>query len=182
MLALKSLYNALVVPHLNYGLKLWGIHMQTETGAKQHAAFLIQKRAIRVITRNKFFSHTSPIFKENKLLKLPDMYKIQCLKLHYKIERDEVPFFYRSFTLRSRDIHDHNTRHRNQVRPTGSSSKWLRHYLPRLITATPPSLLANISSTTIHTFSRTCSSHYINAYETVCTKTICLPCGKTQLL
>ena len=144
--------------------------------------FLIQKRAIRVITRNKFFSHTSPIFKENNLLKLPDMYKIQCLKLHYKIERDEVPFLYGSSTLRNRDIHDHNTRQRNQIRQTGSNSKWLRHYLPRLISATPPSLLANISSTTIHTFSSTCSSHYISAYETVCTKAICLPCGKTQLL
>ena len=39
---LKCLYNALIVPHLNYGLKLWGTNLK--------AIFLLQKKAIRVIT------------------------------------------------------------------------------------------------------------------------------------
>ena len=66
IIALKSLYNALIVPHLNYGLKLWG--------PRSKPVALVQKRAIRVITKSKFFAHTSPLFKEHKLLKL-DMYK-----------------------------------------------------------------------------------------------------------
>ena len=78
--AVKTLYNALIVPHLNYGLKLWG--------PRSEAVALIQKRAIRAITKSKFFAHTSPLFKENKILKLDDLYKLQCLKLHYKIEHN----------------------------------------------------------------------------------------------
>ena len=178
---LKALYNSLVLPHLNNGLKLWGQDLQTETHAKQHAAFIIQKRAIRVITRNKFFAHTSPLFKENNLLKIADIYKIQCLKLHYKIEHDQVPEFYQSFITRNRDIHNHNTRQRNQVRPTGNKSKWLRHYLPRLVTSTPTELLNDIQSTTIRTFARTCSRFFIDTYETVCRRETCLPCGRSAV-
>ena len=92
--ALKSLYSALILPHLNYGIKLWGQDLQTDTKDKQHAAFIVQKRAVRVITRNKYFSHTSPLFKENNLLKLPDIYKMQYLKLYHKIENEQVPTKY----------------------------------------------------------------------------------------
>ena len=182
LVALKALYNSIVLPHLTLGLKLWGEQLQTKTAADQHPAYLIQKRAIRVITRHKFFSHTSPLFKKLNLLKLPDMYKVQCLKLYFKMENNQVPHFYSNFATRNRDIHDHNTRQRDQIRPTGNNSKWLRHYLPRLITSTPTALLVDIRSVTMRTFARTCSSHYIETYETICLKTTCLPCGKTELL
>ena len=41
LIGLRSLYNSLVLPHLNFGLKLWGQQLQTQTHAKQHAAFII---------------------------------------------------------------------------------------------------------------------------------------------
>ena len=176
--ALKSLYSALILSHLTYGIKLWGQDFQTETKAKQHAAFIIQKRAVRFITRNKYFSHTSPLFKENNLLKLPDIYRIQCLKLYHKIENEQVPAFFLSFTTRNRDIHNHNTRHRNAIRPTGNNSKWLRHYLPRLILSLPGSLFANIHTVSIQTYSYNFKKFFIQSYETECLLTTCLPCGK----
>ena len=176
--ALKCLYNALILPHLTYGLKLWGQGLQKQSQSKQHAAFLIQKRAVRVITRNKYFTHTSPLFKDNNILKLADLYKIQCLKLHYKIENEQVPFFFTSFVTRNRDIHDHNTRHRNDVRPTGNRSNWLRHYLPRLVLETPNNLLLNIRTMTIRTFSQNLSKYFIQDYESICMRTECLPCGR----
>ena len=176
--ALKSLYSALILPHLNYGIKLWGQDLQTETKAKQHAAFIVQKRAVRVITRNRYFSHTSPLFKENNLLKLPDIYKIQCLKLYHKIENEQVPTFFLSFTTRNRDIHSYNTRQRDVIRPTGSNSKWLRHYLPRLVLTLPGSFLMNVHTSTVQTYSHNCKKFFIQSYETECLLTTCLPCGK----
>ena len=168
--ALKSLYNALIVPHLNYGLKLWG--------PRSEAIALIQKRAIRVITKSKFFAHTSPLFKEHKILKLDDLYKLQCLKLHYKIERRIVPVYTSTLLVHNRDIHSYLTRGRNTVRPTKVKSHWLRHSLPDLILQMPTDILHHVQTSTIRTFSFHVASFFLNLYETVCLREPCLPCGR----
>ena len=54
------------MPHLNYGLLLWGVNLKD--------IFLLQKKAIRLVTHNTYNSHTKPIFKEKRLLNLPDMF------------------------------------------------------------------------------------------------------------
>ena len=171
---LKTLYSTLILPHLTYGLKLWGVNRKPIE--------MLQKRAVRVITLSKYFAHTSPLFKKHSLLKLEDIYKIQCLKLHYKIERGVVPEFFRSFTIHNWNIHDHFTRGRNDLRPTKVKSNWLRHFLPRLVLETPGELLANLHSTTINTFSKNLKKYYIDSYTTACTRHQCLPCGRNVLL
>ena len=138
----------------------------------------MQKRAIRVIAYKKFFHHTSGIFKEHRLLKLDDIYKMQVLKLYYKIEHNICSNYTRSLLVHNRNIHDYNTRGRNAVRPTNDTrSTWLRHSLPRLIQDTPEPLL-NLDCT-IQTFARQLSKYFISSYETECTREVCLPCGRT---
>ena len=166
---LKCLYNALIVPHLNYGLKLWGTNLK--------AISLLQKKAIRVITSSKFFAHTTPLFKKYKILKLEDIYKLQCLKLHYKIENDEASHFLSSFTVHNYDVHDHFTRGRDNIRPTNVRSVWLRHYLPNLILETPNEIPSHLRSS-MHTFSRHVSSYYLSQYDPICHRVVCLPCGR----
>ena len=170
--ALKSLYNALIVPHLNYGLKLWG--------PRSKAVALIQKRAIRVITKSKFFAHTSPLFKQHKLLKLEDMYKLQCLKLHYKIEHNIVPSYISSLLTHNRDIHSYYTRGRDTLRPTEVKSDWLRHSLPDTILKMPASIMLHVHTSTISTFSYHVSAYFLNQFETTCTHEPCLPCGRVE--
>ena len=169
--ALKTLYNSLIVPHLNYGLKLWGPYSKP--------AALIQKRAIRVISGSKFFAHTSPLFKQHSILKLDDMYKIQCLKFHYKIENELVPEFFKTFTIHNRDIHDHFTRGRNDLRPSNIISfSRLRHSLPNLVLEIPDYILSHVTSSSLQTFSFHLYKHFITQYETECRLETCLPCGK----
>ena len=170
--ALKSLYNALIVPHLNYGLKLWG--------PRSKAVALIQKRAIWVITKSKFFAHTSPLFKQHKLLKLEDMYKLHCLKLHYKIEHNIVPSYISSLLTHNRDIHSYYTRGRDTLRPTEVKSDWLRHSLPDTILKMPASIMLHVHTSTISTFSYHVSAYFLNQYETTCTREPCLPCGRVE--
>ena len=124
----------------------------------------------------------APFLKKHSLLKLEDIYRIQCLKLHYKIERGAVPEFFKSFTIHNWNIHDHFTRGRNDLRPTKVKSNWLRHFLPRLVLETPGELLANLHSTTINTFSKNLKQYYIDSYTTACTRHQCLPCGRNMLL
>ena len=168
--ALKSLYNALIVPHLNYGVKLWY--------PSSNSVFVMQKRAIRVITSKKFFHHTSGLFKEHNLLKLPDLYKIHCLKLYFKIENNLCPNYIRSLLVHNYNIHDHNTRHRNDVQPTEIRSKWLRHSLPDLILETPDELIALARNSSLQTFSRRLSHFFIDSYEAICVKETCMVCGR----
>ena len=128
-----------------------------------------------LLQRNSFI--TSGIFKEHNLLKLDDIYKQHCLKLFYKIEHNLCSDYTRSLLVHNRNIHDHNTRGRNDVRPTSETrSTWLRHSLPRIIHDTPDELL-NLNCT-IQTFSKQLSNYFISSYESECTLATCLPCGR----
>ena len=53
------------MPHLNYGILLWG--SETESIHK------VQKRALRIISDNKFNAHTEPICRAERLLKVKEI-------------------------------------------------------------------------------------------------------------
>ena len=67
---LRTLYQTLIQPYLEYGQIIWG---GTDTSylniiKKQ------QKCIIRIIRAAKYNDHTTPLFKQLKLLKLEDLY------------------------------------------------------------------------------------------------------------
>ena len=64
---LLILYNALISSHLNCGLTVWGI--------KADRLEILQKKAVRIVTKGNFIAHTDPLFKQLTCSKL----KI-CLK------------------------------------------------------------------------------------------------------
>ena len=72
---LKTIYNSLVVCHLNYGVLVWGT--QSNLNNKM---IKLQKRAVTIITSSNYLAHSEPIFKKLYLLKLDDIYRIQRLK------------------------------------------------------------------------------------------------------
>ena len=63
---LRLIYTSLVLPHLQYGVLNWGFNMGRI--AK------LQKKAMRYITCSKYNAHTTPIFRDLKLLKLEDIF------------------------------------------------------------------------------------------------------------
>ena len=66
------LYNALLLPHINYCLVTWGYQCKRIN--------ILQKRAIRLITLSTYNCHTAPLFKKLKLLTIKDMLALQELK------------------------------------------------------------------------------------------------------
>ena len=66
---LVTFCNTLILPHLHYGLVLWGHYSD--------CIFKLQKKAICTISNSKFNGHTEPICKLLSILKLPDLYKLQ---------------------------------------------------------------------------------------------------------
>ena len=65
--ALLTIYNTLIIPHLNYGILTWGFI--------SNRIMKIQKKAVRSITLSKYNAHTEPIFKTLKLLKINVIFK-----------------------------------------------------------------------------------------------------------
>ena len=65
---LKTLYNTLFLPHLNYGISLWS--SETESIHK------VQKGALRIISDNIFNAHTEPICRAERLLKVEEIYRL----------------------------------------------------------------------------------------------------------
>ena len=64
------LYSSLILPYLNYGLLVWGNTHQTLL----ESVLLLQKKVIRIICNAPFLSHTDPLFFENNILKIKDLY------------------------------------------------------------------------------------------------------------
>ena len=66
---LRLIYNSLIHPHLIYGLYLWVFNPKRLT--------ILQKRAVRILALRPYLSHSTPLFKSLKILKLEDLYIIQ---------------------------------------------------------------------------------------------------------
>ena len=50
---LLTIYNSLILPHLNYCILAWGYD--------SNRIYKLQKKAIRIISKSKFYSHSDPI-------------------------------------------------------------------------------------------------------------------------
>ena len=67
--ALLSIYNALLLSHVTYGLLL--CVNQVEQVSK------LQKKSVRLITCSEYLAHSEPLFEELELLKVEDLYKLK---------------------------------------------------------------------------------------------------------
>ena len=74
---LLAIYNALVLPHINYCILSWG--------ADSNTIFILQKKAVRAIASAGYNAHTEPFCKLYNLLKIEDIYKFRLLVLYHNI-------------------------------------------------------------------------------------------------
>ena len=88
-IALTTIYNSLFVPHINFGLLVWGTKVK-------HIGTL-QKKVIRIITNSKYISHTEPLMKELQLLKVEDMFSLNILKFLHKLAHNNLPTYFEQY-------------------------------------------------------------------------------------
>ena len=84
---MKTLYYALIQPHLQYGILAWG---NARSSALQKTVTL-QKRAIRTINRAHYNSHTEPLFKKTNILKVAYMYEYQVVLFMHDYKNHKLP-------------------------------------------------------------------------------------------
>ena len=81
------LYNALILPYLNYCCLIWGHSCKTHLVK----LFNLQKRIIRILDDQPRLAHTGPIFAKLKLLKLMDIAKLQTVTVMHNIICQSMP-------------------------------------------------------------------------------------------
>ena len=103
MLPLKikmMLYNALILPHINCCITSWGY--------QGNRLVKIHKKAVPIITLNKYNSHTEPLFKKINTLKIEDFY--------YKYRHQNIPVYLLNWQINPNTcIHNYNTRRTTEL-------------------------------------------------------------------
>ena len=95
---LLNLYFALVHPYLSYGILAWG---HAPSSSLQKTAML-QKRAIRIVLKKSYNSHTDPLFKKSNILKLRDLHEYEVARFMHKFSTNSLPkSFHQTFKLNS---------------------------------------------------------------------------------
>ena len=170
---LHTLYNSLILSHLNYGILEWG--------SKTERLFKLQKKCIRVITNSKYNAHTGPLFKREKFLKIDDLYKLNVLKFFFKYEQLNLPVYFQSsfITVRS-DIHNYRTRNCAKLSLPKTKHKFaekcIRYQLPKIINSTSKSITDKINTHSYYGFSNYVKLSFLNDYETECNIENCYVC------
>ena len=108
---LLSIYNSLIAPHLNYSVVAWGDSPDTHLKRMR----ILQKRALRIIDKKPYNSHTNPLFYKYSILKLNDLYTFRCSLLYHKSLRNGLPTYFSSLLKTNENTHEHFTRGRNNI-------------------------------------------------------------------
>lgn len=104
--ALRMLYFALVYPYLQYCITVWGSTYASNT----KRLVVLQKRVVRIVDKQGFGVHTTPIFCKYKLLKFEDIYFFELGKLIFKYQHECLPRCFENSFLEVNKIHNYATR------------------------------------------------------------------------
>ena len=103
---LKNIYYSIFSSFLCYGSSTWGLSYDTYLAP----LFLLQKKVLRSISFQPFFSSSTPIFHSLKILKLNDMINHEILKFVYKSLNGLSPSHFQNYFQLSNTVHSHETR------------------------------------------------------------------------
>ena len=177
---LLSIYNALILPHINYCLLSWG------SGSVAKNIFLKQKRAIRAISCAGYNAHTEPLFKIYKLLKIDDIYNRRLLVLYYNLVHNKVPQYLSSFLPNtSLATNRYPIRHPRLQPPFHSHafiSQTCKYNLPVLLNSINNQsdeltvIVRNVDNTSLSGFKKATKSYLLSKYSYECSIPNCYIC------
>ena len=173
---LRTIYNSLILPHINYSILVWGF--------KSSRISKLQKRAVRMISCSKYNAHTEPLFKSLNLLKVEDIFKIKILKFYYKYSQKTLPLYFNEMFTKTSDQHNHGTRQQSaQIlykypTRTDIGRKCIRHLLPEIVNKTQSCITEKVSTHSFNGFSTYIKKHMISNYSEHCHIENCYICHK----
>ena len=142
---LLSLYNSLILPHLNYCSIVWASTYPTYV----NQLFILQKRAIRFIANKNFRDHTFSLFHDLGILSVFDIYKYQLGIFMYRLNNNLIPSNLKKIFTKTKDIHSYNTRSKDNFYHDFSSSsihhRSIRFSAPRFWNSLPVNIKSKCS-------------------------------------
>lgn len=175
--ALLLIYNSLCVSHMSYAISVWGASPTSAISRLEK----IHKKGIRHVCNAKYNAHTEPLFKNEQLLKLNDLYKLQCVKIMYKKINNKLHPYHSSKLLTNFETTGKHTRKSNDIH--------IHEFDKTLATVNSINLKVGIPwnelnseikdlahKRTLATFTKNVKKDYITRYSDVCTKENCYIC------
>ena len=102
---MKLMYDSLILSHLQFGITCWGFEW--------NRIFKLRKRALRIMTNSKYNAHTEPLFKELEMLKVSDIFDVQCMKFWYKFVIKSLPKYFGTIFTFNNELYQIETRGQN---------------------------------------------------------------------
>ena len=99
---LKTIYNSLFTPYLQYGILIWGFEL--------NRLEILQKKCIRLITNSFPLAHTETLFKSLNILKISDIFKHKCLITYYKFKNKSLPQYVQNIFSEFTPINNYSLR------------------------------------------------------------------------
>ena len=109
---LLSLYNTLVLPHLNYCSIIWG----SCSKYLLDRILKLQKRVVRIITNSSFLAHTKPLFISLNILPIYDLYKYNLGIFMFSFYKNLLPQSFDNLFSQNIQVHNYNTRNKFDFR------------------------------------------------------------------
>ena len=116
--SLKTLYHSMIQPHFTYGLLTWGNTNQCD----MNKIILLQKRAIRSITKSHYNSHTEPLLQKCNIPKIQDLFNVEVTLFMHDYVNNTLPSFFNNIHVYS---HIRDNRANDQTRQSDNI------YIPR---------------------------------------------------
>ena len=107
--AKRTLYNTLVLPHLQYGAEIWG--NATKTRLKRIK--IKQKQAVRMIYKKNKRDHTSILFRRGNLLQLEDIIRLKNAIIVKRYKLGDLPVNINNILTSMENGDQHNTRQKS---------------------------------------------------------------------
>ena len=171
---LRTLYFSMVQSRLLYGILAWGFDHQR--------LVKIQKRFIIIISLSTYNAHTEPWFKHFEILKINNLFDLNCLKFIYNYNKRELPNYFLNFRYEQRSsIHDHDTRFADLIdaEPTRTvmAENCIRHHIVTLLNCTPSCILDKIATHSLQGFTFYIKRYYLNQMSYECSLRQCYVCN-----
>ena len=171
---LRTLYFSMVQSRLLYGILAWGFDHQR--------LVKIQKRFIRIISLSTYNAHTEPWFKHFEILKINNLFDLNCLKFIYNYNKKELPNYFLNFRYEQRSsIHDHDTRFADLIdaEPTRTvmAENCIRHHIVTLLNCTPSCILDKIATHSLQGFTFYIKRYYLHQMSYECSLRQCYVCN-----
>ena len=108
--SLLSLYNGLVLPHLQYCLMVWGDFGAGRNETLGGVLLRYQKRFAGLVAGRRGRYHADPFFARFGMLKVGDLYRQQLRTHAWRFWRGLLPVGQAAMLSRASDVHGHATR------------------------------------------------------------------------